>query len=155
MKLFKAKVEDVPRMMKCARLCCEEHGAEVVGGHLDAEHYQHTWENMIAGGTGVMFLYEDNGKVVGGIGGAKYPALLSGKMRASQLFIYILPEYRGAMLSVRRLMKSLEIWAVENGCSDVVMPLLETMPRRTQSVYVRFGYKLMEMLYRKPLEVAA
>lgn len=127
-----------------------EHGPERMGGVLNPSHYEGCWRQLLLAGAGAMFLYEEGGLVIGGIGGAKYPALLSGKPRVNQLFIYVLPEYRGRV-PVRRLLTSLEAWAVENGAADILMPLIETMPASTRSVYERMGYHLFESSFRKQL----
>jgi GNAT superfamily N-acetyltransferase len=139
-------------MMGCAISCCVEHGPERIGGVLNPRHYESCWRQLLTAGAGAMFLYEDNGMVVGGIGGAKYPALLSGNTRVNQLFIYVLPEYRGK-IPIRRLMICLEAWAAENDADDILMPLIETMPGATRSVYERLGYRFLESTFRKKLRL--
>jgi GNAT superfamily N-acetyltransferase len=99
-----------------------------------------------------MFLIEDDlQEVVAGIGGATYPALLTGLDRCSQLFIYVRPDHRGKV-SIRRLMRELEVWAVENKADDILMPLLDSMPIAAREVYERMGYRPLQTEYRKSLK---
>ena len=155
MRMFRATADDVPRMIECAKLCCLEHGEAVLGGKLDAKHYEQTWCKLIESGIGVMFLVEDEtGKIVGGIGGARYPTLLTGLERCTQLFVYVRPEYRGR-ISIRKLMRELEIWAVEIRAHDICMPLLKSMPGSTRDVYEKMGYTETETQFRKTLEPVA
>jgi GNAT superfamily N-acetyltransferase len=150
--MFRATVDDVVRMMPCARLCCAEHGEERTGGPLNELHYEASWRKLIESNIGVMFLIEDDSQeVVAGIGGAKYQALLTGLSRCKQLFIYVRPDHRGKV-SIRRLIRELEVWAVENQSDDILMPLLDSMPIASKEVYERMGYRPLETEYRKSLK---
>lgn len=152
MRLFRAKPEDVPRIEECARMCCAEHGENAIGGHLNWDHYRSVLLGIIESGIGAMFLVEDeNGKIVAGIAGAKYPAVLTGVMRTNQIFVYVQPEHRGKV-SFRKLVGELEAWAVENSCRDIVMPLIDSMPMKTRDFYEHSGYNLMQTEYRKSFE---
>lgn len=150
MNFFAAKSRDIPRIEECARECCAEHGENMVGV-LDWEHYRKRWELLYLTNNGVMFLYEDaTGRIIGGIGVAKYQEPLTGRWRACQVFVYVKPEYRG-QLSFSRMIRSIELWAIENGCLEITMPLLDTMPEKTEDYYVRKGYWPLQTLYVKEL----
>ena len=150
MKFFTATSSDIPRIEECARECCAEHGKSMVG-LLSWENYRQVWERLYARGDGIMFLYEDDaGKIIGGVGVAKYQEPLTAHLRAAQVFVYVKPEYRGK-LSFRKLIHSIELWAIENKCQEITMPWLDTMPEKTEDYYKRMGYWPLQTLYVKEL----
>lgn len=152
MKLIRATVEDVPRIEWCAKVCCAEHGKETTGGELNWEHYRKFWAQQVSAGTGAMFLYEDEGLIVAGVGVVKYQEILTAKWRARQIFIYVKPDYRGKA-SVRRMMVAIECWAREHNCHDVVVTYLESMPEKTESFYRRSGYRPLETSFVKEIKL--
>lgn len=151
MNLFRANADDVHRIKECAIACCAEHGEERTGGPLDWQHYYETLVGLLADGRGAMWLYsDDDGKIVAGLCGARYIDPLTGLMRASRIFIYVLPTHRGTV-NILRLFRLYEAWAREEGCQVVTMSVLDTMPPSTASVYERLGYVEQETIYLKRL----
>ena len=84
MTLFLATAADVPRIEWCAKLCCEEHGQDVVT--LDWPYYCAFLMTVLNSGRGFMYLAEDDGLIVGGIAAECGPQPLTGRLRANQLF---------------------------------------------------------------------
>lgn len=148
MKLFRAIISDVYRIEECARLCCQEHGRERMGGDLDWFGYRRCLEDALSNCNGAMWLYEDDGRIVAGFCGGKFQEPLTGLWRATQIFLYAMPEYRGR-ISIRELFNRFEEWAALNGCKNIVMPLLDTMPPSTASLYKRLGYIPQQTNYLK------
>lgn len=149
MNLFRATAADVPRMMGCARDCCAEHGPERMAGLLDETHYQAAWEKLLMSGAGMMFLFEDEmGNIVGGVGAVKYVDMLTGKWRASQVFLYIRPEHRGR-LALPRLIKAYEQWAVDNHCESITTTVHGGMPVIAGAVFERLGFRELETVFVK------
>jgi GNAT superfamily N-acetyltransferase len=150
MNIFRATVADVPRMMQCAKDCCDEHGEEVLGGKFDAEGYEAAWKALLAG-DGVMFLVEDaTGKIVGGIGGATGLVTLTGKKRALSLFWYMDKAHRSGLTAIR-LLDRFEQWAKDSGCQQITMPINDGMSKSSGKVYERRGFTPIEVTYRKML----
>ena len=146
MRLFRANIEDVPRIIDCAREFCA-----LLGQKLNERYYQMFWEGGIATGSGVIFLLEHDGKVVGGIGGKTARELLSGEVYAVELFWYVKLEFRGTMWAIR-LMTKFEQWARDCGCKEVAMIHMEkSMPEKLKEFYTRSGYVLDETVYRKKI----
>jgi hypothetical protein len=151
MRFFQANITDVPRIRKCAEMCCREHGSERMGGELDWEHYLCFLLGLFAHNHAAMFLYEDAGEIVGGMAVGMARAPLTGLWLAQQIFLYAKPEYRG-LISVRRLVRECEHWAKDvAGCRNMVMPLLDTMPAKTEDFYLRLGYREQQTNYLKKL----
>ena len=149
MNIFQAAVADIPRMMQCAKDCCEEHGEARLGGKLDEEFYAAEWSKLIASGGGVMFLAEDgSGRIFGGIGGAIGRVMLTGKMRAGLLFWYVEKSHRTGLTAIR-LVKVFEDWAKERGCAQISMAVNEGMSDHSGKFYERRGYEFAETFYRK------
>jgi GNAT superfamily N-acetyltransferase len=150
MKLFRATANDVSRIAECARLCCEEHGEKRTGGALNWDWYEQILWGMLRQGLGAMWLYEDDGRIVGGIAGREHTDPLTGRLRAARVFLYVLPEYRG-QCSILRLMRLFEGWAREHKCQYVSQSFLPTMPEATKRVYEALGYHEQETVFLKKL----
>ena len=143
MKPLIATPDDVWRIEECARLCCEEHGEERVGGPLNWPHYRDFWIDLIERGDGVIFYHEDErGMMVGGFGGGISIEPITGIPRAVQLFHYYKPEWRGSV-SVRRLVREFEKWSGER-CGSMprnhTLPLLDTNNPKTARFMRAMGY---------------
>lgn len=117
------------------------------------DHYAAELRRFISSGTGVIFyLEDDDGQIVGGIGGIKYPCLLTGKLTAVELFWYVDKERRSGTGGVR-LFDAFEEWAKAHGCAKVAMVYLPcSMPERLYAFYERRGYRLAEMHFEKEIK---
>jgi GNAT superfamily N-acetyltransferase len=145
MRLFRATEDDVPRIMDCAREFCA-----LLGQKLNEAHYETVWRLKLRGDLGAIFLLEDDGDIVGGIGAIKAQDMLSADWYAIEAFWYVKPEHRGGLWSVR-LMKRFEEWGFgEARCAEVAMVHMEqSMPAQLKAFYERSGYVLDETVYRK------
>lgn len=138
--------DEVGVIMDCARRYCDV----IPWVQFNEEHYFKTWYKMLASEKGVIFILDDDGHCLGGVGGTLATLPLTGKTVALEMFWYILPEYRGT--GGVRLLKRFEEWAREQGCDEVVMILLEcSMADKLDKFYQRIGYAPMERSYRKEL----
>lgn len=148
MRLFRATLDDVPRIMACAREFCA-----ILKQPLNEKHYGHFWSCVLSGNTGIIFLLEDEaGQVAGGIGGISHPDLLSGEPCAVELFWYVKPEFRKGLWPVR-LLRSFEGWAEANGCKTVAMIYMQdSQPEKMKEFYERSGYRLLESHYTKAIK---
>jgi GNAT superfamily N-acetyltransferase len=151
MRIVRAQLQDVPRIMECAR----QFTAILPDCTLDEAHYGNLWRRVIEAGAGAIFLLEtDEGGVAGGIGGICTPDILTGQLVAVELFWYVQPEHRHGLFPVR-LLREYERWASGQGCVHVSMIYMEaSMPERMKEFYERSGYRLLETVYRKRLKGA-
>ena len=146
MRLFKATVEDVPKILPCG----VQYTNKIKDMPLDADHWLGTWREFIDAGTGVIYLAEDdNGFIVGGIGGICYPCLLTNRKTAVELFWYTDDEHRGEGVKLYNLF---EQWARDEGCERMAMIYLpDSMPAKLDIFYRRKGYFLRECHYEKAI----
>jgi GNAT superfamily N-acetyltransferase len=146
MRIFKAQLEDITRIMECAREFCA-----VLGHELNELHYANFWLFKISDHDGVIFLLEHEGEVVGGIGGIKSSQPLSGKLVAVELFWYVKEKYRNGLWPMR-LLSEFERWSEECGCESISMIHMEkSMPDHLKKVYQRMGYELIETVHSKSI----
>lgn len=145
MRLFKATLDDIPRILGCAREFC----AIIPDMPLNEEHYVNQWTGFVRDDIGVIYLLEDVGEIVGGIGGIKHPELLTGRMTAVELFWYVRPEFRHGTWPIR-LLHEFEVWAALHECHEIDMIHMEcSMAERLEGFYQKKGYTLYETVYRK------
>jgi len=106
------------------------------------------WRHILKG-TGVVFVIEREGQIVGGLGGIKGPDLHYPRIIAVETFWFVLPEHRGEGL---KLMEKFEQWAVDQKCDAVAMVhLSDSQPKVLEKIYARKGYSLVEKHYLKVL----
>jgi GNAT superfamily N-acetyltransferase len=114
---------------------------------FNRDHFKQQWSAFINSGYGVIFVVEKEKEVVGCLGGLKFSDPNTGKMIASELFWFVLPDYRG---NGSLLLEAFELWAHQEGCSSIIMVYLtDSMPNKVRSIYESRGYKAMEIHYIK------
>jgi GNAT superfamily N-acetyltransferase len=146
LQIREARLEDLPRMEDCAR---EFYAQSRFLKGFNPELFRNTWTQLLANGTGVIFLLVDEeiGEIRGALGGVAYPDPYSGALIATEFFWFVSEGRRGHGL---RLLKAFEAWAREKGCSQIRMVhLMDLMPDKLDRVYRRFGYEPAEVHYSK------
>jgi GNAT superfamily N-acetyltransferase len=124
--------------------------ASLANVDLDCPLWISSWENFIDSGFGVIFTIANDDSIVGMLGGVAYPDINSGKKMATEFFWYVTPSARGKGL---KLFDSFEKWAINKGCSDIIMVhLQDVMPDKLRKLYKRKGYKAIETHYMKRLQ---
>ncbi len=114
---------------------------------FDRDYFTQVWTALITKEIGVIFLLEEQERVVGMLGGIKYPDLQNGTMTATECFWYVLPEKRGRGMS---LLSAFEKWADSQGCKKKIMVhLMDSMPEKLKRVYEHKGYRAVEVHYVK------
>jgi GNAT superfamily N-acetyltransferase len=143
MNVIRATVDDVPRVVPCAAEFCK-----VLGWPLDGDGYVAHLKNVIQA-DGVIFLLEHEGTVVGGLGGVLHSEPVSGKRMATELFWFVMPEFRRGT-GPMRLLASFEKWGHDNGAQHICMLSMEhSMPEEMDRLYRRLGYRKLETTYIK------
>jgi hypothetical protein len=137
-----AEVADVPRMVPLAQLFFDE-GA--IPGKLSPEHFVANLTMLLEQGLGLYILAEENGEVVGGIGGVITPDLLTGDVTANEIFWFCHPEHRGCGL---RLLNLFEEESTRRGAVRVHMVhLINYCSDRLDRLFERRGYRLVEKAF--------
>lgn len=114
---------------------------------FDMSIFATCWTQFISSEIGVVFVCEEDGKFVGTLGGFKFPDPCNGKLMATEMFWFVLPEYRGRG---KELLVEFEDWAKENKCERIIMVhLKDVMPEIVKNIYIKKGYIEMETHYIK------
>lgn len=107
------------------------------------------WTLFIQQGWGVVFILEEEGRVVGFLGALKFPDISTGEMKAQEIGWFVTKECRGKGLHL--LLAYLD-WARKNRCKAVsVAYLADSMPDKVKSIYERLGFELTENVYSKEI----
>jgi len=147
MNIYQAKRSDIPKIVPCS---WEYTSMMPNNVKLDPDHLVACWERFFDSGIGVIYLAEENGGVIGGIGGIKYQEIFTGNLTAVEMFWFISEGKRGAGI---KLFKLYEQWAIDNGCKRIAMIYLPfSMPEKLERFYTLNGYRLLEMHYEKELQ---
>ena len=116
---------------------------------FDINVFCSTWNNLYSIGAGVIFLLKRELDIIGVIGGIKYPDVNSGELIATEMFWFVDQEKRGNGI---KLFKRFESWARDNKCKSIIMVhLIDSMPDKLKKLYTRYGYKPIEISYKKEL----
>ena len=90
---------------------------------------------------GVVYLAENEGKLVGFIAGMAQRYFFSLRERATDMGFYVLPNYRGGSAAVR-LIGALEDWAKERGLAEIYIGQTTAVDiEKTRRFYAHLGYK--------------
>lgn len=139
-----ATIEDLPKLSKIAEQFYSS--SEHLDG-FDIDVFVFNWENFIESNIGIIFLLINDGRIVGVLGGIKYPDVNSNHLMATELFWYVEKDHRG---QGGRLLKEFEEWAKTEGCKKIIMVhMTDLMPDKLESIYKHKGYKKMEVHYVK------
>lgn len=109
------------------------------------------YTNMVKSGVAHMFIMDDDGVMIGGIGCIVSPDLMNGDLMAIETYWFVSPDHRGHGI---RLVSYLEQWAREHGCKSIAMiHLTDSHPKRLELLYQRRGYIAIETHYVKELRI--
>jgi GNAT superfamily N-acetyltransferase len=145
-ELRQAEIEDLPKMENCAR---EFYASSRFLKGFDIAKFCQLWSQLLARGTGVIFMLESDGEIQGSIGGVIYPDAYSESLIATEFFWFVRHSERGQGL---KLYRAFETWAREKACDEIRMVHLhDSMPERLATLYRRLGYQAAETHYVKEL----
>lgn len=142
-----ATIADLPRMEAAA---LRFYSSSRWLRKFELQRFINLWTTLLGNGTGVIFLLEEHGVILGAIGGVAYPEAYSDELLAQEFFWFIEEEHRGGGLALYRCF---ERWAREKGCDEIRMVhLSDSMPDKVAAFYQRMGYGKVETLYSKRLK---
>ena len=122
---------------------------ETVTTHVkvDPEYSGAKYKKMIEDGIAKMFILEENGKMIGGLGCVKGADLHFPRTIAVETYWYVDQNHSGEGI---KLLKHFEDWAKNNNCDAVAMVhLVDSYPDSLERLYIRRGYELVEKHYIK------
>ena len=142
-----ATTQDIVDVCTLAKVYETEYSSHVI---VDVPLCIKQYTEFVDSGIGCVFVLKENGKVVGGIAGIKYPDLHSGIMTAVETFWFVDKLHRGKGLA---LLAVFEKWAAEQECKRIAMIHLEdSHPEILEKVYLHRGYKLFEKHYVREIK---
>ena len=137
----KGTMEDYDRCYVLAKMF--DNASEFI--NVKYEPFKQTWQTIVE--NGVIFLLEDNGEIIGGLGGIAYNDILNNRLKASELFWFVNPANRGGGL---RLLEEFEMWAKDLGCDCVEVAFIrDSMPEKMRGIYSKRGYREAEVYLLK------
>ncbi len=117
---------------------------------FDINKFVDFWRPIIANESGVIFIAEDDGEIIGAIAGMAYPEPYSDELVVQEFFWFVRPGHRGS--AGLRLYEALEYWARQKEAKALRMVhLMDSMPEKLSRIYKRLGYEQVETLYSKDL----
>ncbi len=142
-----ATVEDLPRMEACAQ---EFYASSKHLRKFRIEEFRKVWDTLLNACDAVIFIQEEDGEIIGTIGGLLHPNLYSEKeLIAEEFFWFVRTEARGAGV---KLYRAFEQWARDNGAQWIqMMHMKDVMPEKVAHFYERIGYEPIETRYEKRL----
>lgn len=121
--------------------------SEVLAGEFSPDHFAKMWSAFIDQGIGAIFVLEDEGVIVGGLGAIAFPDMHTGNIVSHECFWFVAEESRGEGL---KLLDAFEAWAKSKESRAVIVThLADSMPERVARIYRMRGYRLIETNYRK------
>lgn len=117
---------------------------------VDMRKFADTVAEAATGG-GAVFLAETDGKVCGMIACVLIETwFIPEQKRAEELFWWVDPDSRGTHHVWKALLKSMENWAIESGCTSYSMSSSIKLPQdRMMRIYGKLGYEPQDILYTK------
>lgn len=119
---------------------------------FNAAHFEAAWARFFELDMGVIFVEENEaGEILGVFGGSFCQDLFSGRLVASEAFMFVLPEARGSGIS-RRLIEAFEAEAYLRGAKQIIMVALASLsPESVGAIYEKRRYNKLEVVYTKEL----
>jgi hypothetical protein len=96
-----------------------------------------------------MIYAKEGDEIVGGILGHMNQQYFSGDLVASDLGMFLKPEYRGSTTFVR-LFKAFEQWAIDNKATSIIVGHTTGVNTdKSKGIFTRLGYNLMGYVFHK------
>lgn len=147
--IVQAKISDLPRLSELAK---EFYAASSVLREFNLSKFVMVWTNILNANSGVIFLLMEGEEILGTLGGVMHFDPYCEDRIAVEFFWFVSKQNRGGGIGLYR---RFEQWARENGCQEIrMMHLVDSMPDKVADFYCRVGFRKVETLYAKRLDVA-
>lgn len=125
----------------------EEHGQ----GKFDSDRAVTWWSNLMKHANGVIFVAEDNGRMIGGISAFLCPDPYREGLIAQEGFWYVKPEYRHTRTGIKLFMR-FEQWAHDNHVNEIRVGCMHGPHHASiEKYFISKGYAPFESHYAKGL----
>lgn len=143
-----ATIADLPRL---ADLAQEFYASSRFLKDFDLDRFVSLWTVLLKNGSGVIFLLESDGEIVGTIAGVAHPEPYSARVTAQEFYLFIRAESRGGV-GLLKLLRAFEAWARAKGCAQIrIGHLQDSMPDQLKRLYERMGFEHVESTFAKEL----
>jgi GNAT superfamily N-acetyltransferase len=150
MQIRKGEFRDIPEVLKMVREFHREGVAEHGLGYDERSARETAFGIYYAGVS--LVLEDDKEGLCGVLGGFLIPFCLNYQAKVFQeVLFYIKPEHRKGTWALR-LIKEMERYCGEVGCTHVLMAHLHGNNVNLSRVYERLGYRVMESQYLKGIQ---
>lgn len=155
MPIRKALLEDLPVLLQLGELMHAE-SPRYSRLTFSMERAGKTLRFLIENAEGVVFVAEEAGQIIGGIGGLASAHWSSEDVVADEVFFFLLPNRRGRF-AASRLICALRAWADLRGAHWLSAGLSTGLPpERMAALYKRLGFTPvslgLEVTYKKGVE---
>lgn len=113
---------------------------------VDYKHAGKKYKKFIESGTGKMFILEENGEMIGGLGCVIGEDLHFPRTLAIETYWFVDKSFRGKGVE---LLVYFENWAKSNNYIPAMVHLSDSYPDSLKKLYLARGYKLVEQHYIK------
>lgn len=122
------------------------------GTRFDERHWSETWTALLDSGDAMLAaLHNEQGDLVGAVGGIVHQDANTDARMATELFWYVFPAYRSTGAGLL-LLSEFEVWARLRGAQYCCMVALSAvMPVEVGAIYQKAGYNPLETYYVKAL----
>ena len=138
------RVEELPRCVEGAEGFHREFG---LPGRLVPAVFLRNWTTFLTTMTATVLTAWRDGTLLGGLGALVHPDLSDGRIVATEMFWYVLPDARGSMAGIR-LLKAFIAWGEAHAVETRLSHMLGG-PHDVQldTLYRKLGYRPLEMGY--------
>ena len=142
------RVTCIEQMRDCGLIGESFYKEAALPGQFKIDRFLQVWAKLIEHGLGALWVYRDNGQIVGSLGAMATPDINDGELVATEAFWYVLPSHRGQRGGIG-LLDTFEAWADEIGAKRKTMVALKSMPDSVKALYLSRGFREIETHYIK------
>jgi len=113
---------------------------------VDVYYTAKQYADYIRDGKAKLFVYEEDGKIIGSFGFMLGKDQHCGALTAYEAFWYVHPDKRGCGI---KLLLHAEKWASENVERMLIIHMVDSQPEALKKIYERRGFVLVEQSFLK------
>ena len=113
---------------------------------VDVDYTTNKYRGLVESGVATMFILEENGEMIGGLGCVVGEDLTRPRKIAVETYWLVDKDHRGGGI---KLLIHFEKWAENKGYIPAMVHLTDSYPDKLHKLYIRRGYRLIENHYIK------
>lgn len=122
-------------------------------GRLIPEVFIRNWTTFLTQYTATILTAWQEERLLGGLGALVHPDLNDGRVVATEMFWYVMPEARGGRTAVR-LLKAFIVWGESHAEETRLAHMLNgTHDAQLDRLYKKLGFRPLEMGYYRPRQI--